>query len=101
MSLAQGKGGMIMVTKKHSFLIYFLALCVSFGIASCAGREKKPVAPRIKYNIAPEANVTNFRYFLDEKCKIAKKPCLTVKMTVKNCQKTLPHGENDRKERFR
>jgi hypothetical protein len=75
---------MIMVMKRRNLFGYFLAFCILIGMASCAGREKKPVTPKIKYSVAPEAKVTNFEYYLDEKCKIAKKPCLTVKMTVKN-----------------
>lgn len=73
-----------MVMKRRNLFVYFLAICIVIGMASCAGREKKPVTPKIKYSVAPEAKVTNFEYYLDEKCKIAEKPCLTVKMTVKN-----------------
>ena len=60
------------------------ALCFIFGLAACAGMSTKSSEPTVKYNVAPEAEVTSFEYFLDQKCKIAKKPCLTFKMTVKN-----------------
>lgn len=73
-----------MVTKKHNPIMYLLALCMVLGVASCSHFQEKPVTPKIKYSVAPEAEVKNFEYYLDEKCKIAKKPCLTFKMTVKN-----------------
>jgi hypothetical protein len=75
---------MIMVSKKTNLLVCVLTFCIIFGLAACAGMSTKPSEPIVKYNVAPEAEVTNFEYFLDEKCKIAKKPCLTFKMTVKN-----------------
>jgi hypothetical protein len=75
---------MIMVAKKHSLLTCFIVLSIVLGIASCSHFGKKPATPKITYNVAPEAQVTNFEYYLDEKCKIAEKPCLTFKMTVKN-----------------
>jgi hypothetical protein len=78
------KGGMIMVTRKHSLLTCFIVLSIVFGIASCSHLGKKPATPKITYNVAPEAQVTNFEYYLDGKCKIAEKPCLTFKITVKN-----------------
>jgi hypothetical protein len=75
---------MIMVTRKHSLLTCFLAVCIVPGIVSCSHLQGKPATPTIKYSVAPEAQVANFEYYLDEKCEIAEKPCLTFKMTVKN-----------------
>lgn len=75
---------MVMITNKSNLLICVLAFCFIFGLFSCASMQAKPGAPTIKYNVAPEAKVTAFEYLLDTKCKIAKKPCLTFKMTVKN-----------------
>ena len=73
-----------MMSKKSNIFVCVLALVFIFGMAACAGMSTKPSEPTIKYDVAPEAKVTNFQYYLDPKCKIAKKPCLTFKMTVKN-----------------
>ena len=74
-----------MINKKGNLLVCVLAFCFICGLAACAGMSTKPSEPTIKYiNVAPEAKVTNFEPYLDAKCKIAKKPCLTFKMTIKN-----------------
>ena len=73
-----------MISKKSNLLVCVSALCFIFGLAACAGLSTKPSEPIVKYDVVPEAKVTNFEYSLDQKCKISKKPCLTFKMTVKN-----------------
>ena len=73
-----------MVTRQQSLLPCFIVLSIVLGIASCSHVGKEQATPKITYNVAPEAQVTNFEYYLDEKCKIAEKPCLTFKVTVKN-----------------
>jgi hypothetical protein len=73
-----------MIRKKNSLLICVIASCCIFGLAACAGMSTKSSEPTVTYNVAPEAQVSNFEYFLDQKCKIAEKPCLTFKITVKN-----------------
>lgn len=49
--------------------------------------------PTVVYDVCPEAKITKFEYPIEEKCKIAKKPCLTFVMTVKNVS-DKPHRFN-------
>ena len=54
-------------------------------LASHASAQAPANSPVITLNVAPEANITDFQYYFDKKCKISKKaPCLTVKLTIKN-----------------
>lgn len=75
-----------MKKRENVFCIYFLVFFLMFILASCAGMQPEPEKIKIKYIVPPEADVTGFQYYLDEKCKmkVAKKPCLTFKITVKN-----------------
>ena len=73
-----------MIALKRNIFTFSLALSLLFCLFSCAGVQAKPENPIIKYNVTPKANITNFQYYLDEKSKMAKKPCLTFKMTIKS-----------------
>ena len=70
--------------KNNTLFGYATVLFLVVVLGACAGMQTKQATPKITYKIAPEAKVTSFDYYLDPKCKIAKKPCLTYKMTVKN-----------------
>jgi len=70
---------------KHVFLgAGLLMLCLYSGCAHVGDQPAKPQKVDVDYQLAPEVQVKDFKLFLDEKCKIAKKPCLTFAITLKN-----------------
>ena len=73
-----------MSSRRYALFGYAIVLCLIIALAACASMQTKETDPKITYKLVPEARVTNFEYYLDPKCKMAKKPCLTYKMTVKN-----------------
>ena len=70
-----------MKLEKTSLLNWVLAFSLAFGIAACAGTQTKSATPIIKYDIAPEAKVASFEYYLKD---WQKKNTLHYRIGVKN-----------------
>ncbi len=70
-----------MKLEKTSLLNWLLAFSLAFGIVACSGTQKKSATPIIQYDIAPEAKVISFEYYLKN---WQKKDTLHYKIRVKN-----------------
>ena len=72
--------------KIKRLLIVAGVLILGFHLG-CAHMGDQPAGAKkaeIKKILAPEVEVTGFKYYLDKKCKISKKDCLTFEITLKN-----------------
>jgi hypothetical protein len=72
--------------KVRHLLILACAISIStmFGCAGMHEAGGEAAKAKVTYNLAPEVKVTKLDYYLDKKCKISKKACLTIALTLKN-----------------
>lgn len=72
----------------HIRRLLIIAAVLIFSVhLGCAHMGDQPAGAKkaeIKMDLAKEVEVTKFKPYLDKKCKISKKPCLTFAITLKN-----------------
>lgn len=67
-----------------TLLIFPIILAVWFGPVVGLNTTVSAAEPTVVYDVCPEARVTKFEHPVVKKCKIAKQPCVTFEMTLKN-----------------
>ena len=73
-----------MTVKRLLIVVGVMILSFHLGCAHVGDQPAGAEKAEIKNILAPEVEVTSFKYYLDEKCKISKQNCLTFEITLKN-----------------
>ena len=61
-----------------------ITLTAAVGIVFMLSPANAEQKPEVVYDVCPEAEIAKFAYPIVEECQIAKEPCVTFMMTIKN-----------------